>query len=82
MPIPIAIHRCVEQRIPFSITSSDILTVSEAAELLKISPDTVRAMCDRGELPYRKCGNRRRFPGWLLIEWLHGSQIKKECTPI
>ncbi|KEJ93181.1 helix-turn-helix domain-containing protein [Synergistes jonesii] len=78
MPIPIAIHRDVEQRIPFSITSSDILTVSEAAELLKISPDTVRSMCDRGELPHRKCGNRRRFPGWLLIEWLHDSQIKKE----
>ncbi|WP_307755929.1 helix-turn-helix domain-containing protein [uncultured Cloacibacillus sp.] len=77
MPTPIAVHQSVEQRVPFSITSSDILTVSEAAAVLKISPDTVRSMCDRGELPFRKCGNRRRFPGWLLIEWLHDSQLKK-----
>lgn len=77
MPTPIAVHQSVDQRVPFSITSSDILTVSEAAAVLKISPDTVRSMCDRGELPFRKCGNRRRFPGWLLIEWLHDSQLKK-----
>ena len=55
---------------PKTITSRDILTVNEAAELLKVSTATVRDMCDKGELPHRMCGNRRRIPGWLLIHWL------------
>ena len=54
------------------INSSDILTCLEVAKILKVSKGTVYAMCDRGELPYRKLGNRRRIPGWLLIDWLNG----------
>jgi len=36
----------------------DYLTVSQAAALLGINPDTVREWCRRGKLPFRK-------PGWM-----------------
>ena len=71
MPMTFLKRQPARAQIPQSITSADILTVAEVASLLKICPDTVRSMCDRGELPCRMCGNRRRIPGWLLIEWLH-----------
>lgn len=67
-------HETEEPSAPKSISSSDILTVSDVAKLLKVCPETVRKMCDTGELPHRMCGNRRRIPGWLLIEWLHNSK--------
>ena len=53
-----------------TISRSDILTVGEAAELLKVSKDSIRAACDAGKLPFRKIGRMRRFPAWLLIDWL------------
>ena len=53
-----------------SISRSDILTVAEAADLLKVSKDTIRAACDAGKLPFRKIGRMRRFPAWLLIDGL------------
>jgi molybdopterin-binding protein len=40
------------------------LTVSQAAELLGVSPDTVRRLADRGDLKAsRTPGGRRRFDG-------------------
>ena len=56
-----------------SISRSDILTVAEAADLLKVSKDTIRAACDAGKLPFRKIGRMRRFPAWLLIDWLENA---------
>lgn len=74
MPIPLMKRETAAPAVPQSISPADILTVSEAAKLLRICPETVRKMCDKGELPHRMCGNRRRIPGWLLIEWLHNSK--------
>ena len=53
-----------------SISRSDTRTVAEAADVLKVSKDTIRAACDAGKLPFRKIGRMRRFPAWLLIDWL------------
>lgn len=41
------------------LTAEDILTVPEAAELLRMSPSTVAHLCRTGELPSRKLGRRR-----------------------
>ena len=39
------------------------LSVSEAAELLGVTPITIRAYCDAGKLNYfRTPGNQRRIP--------------------
>jgi len=59
-----------------TISREDILTPEEAAKILKVSTDTVYAACDAGKLPYRKIGNRRRIPGWLIIDWLDS------CKPV
>ena len=56
----------------FAAHPSSNSVIVEVAKILKVSKGTVYAMCDRGELPYRKLGNRRRIPGWLLIDWLNG----------
>jgi excisionase family DNA binding protein len=40
----------------------DLLTVSDAAELLGVSVDTLRNWCDAGKVRhYRTPGNQRRF---------------------
>lgn len=39
----------------------EVLTVDEVAALLKIEPNTVRALCRRGELPGVKLGKHWRF---------------------
>jgi molybdopterin-binding protein len=45
-------------------------TVGEAAELLGVSPDTVRRLCDRGDLKMiRTPGGRRRLDGVGLARY-------------
>lgn len=39
--------------------ADEFLTVKEVAELLKLNPQTVRNMGDRGELPIVRVGSRR-----------------------
>jgi excisionase family DNA binding protein len=41
----------------------------QAGELLGVSAETVRRMMDRGELPHRLIGNRRRISRGQLEAW-------------
>ena len=45
----------------------DLLTVEEAAELLKITPYTIREMIKRGEIPAAKIGRFYRIKRSDLI---------------
>lgn len=62
---------------PSSISSKDILTPEEAAEVLRVHPDTVRCMCKDGRLPCLRLGAKDskraiyRIPAWRLIETLN-----------
>jgi len=47
-----------------------ILTVAEAAELLKLKPDSVREYLRRGQLPGRKIGREWRLSERALHDWL------------
>ncbi|MGE4233555.1 MAG: helix-turn-helix domain-containing protein [Bacteriovoracia bacterium] len=49
-----------------------ILTVKEAARLLKFSTKTVYAMVSRGELPCKKTSKGIRFLLPELIGWMKG----------
>lgn len=64
---------------PETVSSKDILTPEQVAKIMGVCKDTVYSMCDSGKIPCRKFGNRRRIPGWLLIQWLNNSG--KEATP-
>ncbi|UCC62606.1 MAG: helix-turn-helix domain-containing protein [Anaerolineae bacterium] len=49
---------------------TDILTVSELAEYLKLSRAKVYQMAQRGELPSTKLGTHWRFRKDLIDRWL------------
>jgi excisionase family DNA binding protein len=50
----------------------EVLTVDQAAELLQVQPDDVRALADAGELPGRRIGEEWRFLRRAVLAWLGG----------
>jgi excisionase family DNA binding protein len=48
----------------------EILTVEEAAELLRIPRSAVYTFAQRGKLPAQKVGRHWRFHRETLIEWI------------
>jgi excisionase family DNA binding protein len=52
----------------------EVLTVEQAAELLAVKADDVRALADAGELPGRRIGEEWRFLRRALLGWLGGAQ--------
>ncbi len=50
----------------------DVLTLDEAAELLRTSPATVSELADNGELPGRKIAGEWRFARGALLDWVAG----------
>jgi excisionase family DNA binding protein len=51
----------------------DVLTPSQAAELLQVSEDEVVALAEAGTLPGRRIGEQWRLSRPALIAWLAGS---------
>jgi excisionase family DNA binding protein len=60
---------------------SAILTVEDAAKLLKVKPKTVRALAAGGVIPAVKVGKPWRFDETLLREWLaaRSRENVKQC---
>lgn len=52
--------------------ATDVLTVEQAAELLQVEPDAVRALAESGELPGRRIGEEWRFLRAAVLGWLGG----------
>jgi excisionase family DNA binding protein len=50
----------------------DVLTGSEAADLLRTEETTVTGMAESGELPAKKVGDQWRFARTAIIRWLEG----------
>lgn len=53
--------------------ATDVLTIKEAAALLRCHPRTLQKMAIRGEIPARKVGSLWRFSRQRLQEWVQGS---------
>jgi excisionase family DNA binding protein len=53
--------------------SSEVLTVDEVAELLKVEIKTVLALAVQGQLPGRKIGDEWRFRRASVLDWLGGA---------
>lgn len=54
------------------ISETDVLTLREAAELLRLGSATVRNQAQRGLLPGRSVGRQWRFHRQALLDWLRG----------
>ena len=53
----------------------DILTVPEAAELLRLKKSTVYFYCECGRLPHIKLGTKLLFEKSALLEWLLSHRV-------
>ncbi len=51
-------------------TSAPLLTVAEAAELLRVHPNHVYELIRRGELPHVRLGRVIRLPRHRLEQWI------------
>lgn len=59
---------------PAMATPEDaVLTLDDAAELLRITPEALLARASAGELPGRRFANEWRFSRRALFDWLQGS---------
>ena len=54
---------------------AEVLTLGEAAELLRVDDDVLAAMANAGELPGRKLGDEWRFARAGLLRWLAGEEV-------
>ncbi|MBL7502221.1 helix-turn-helix domain-containing protein [Frankia sp. CNm7] len=51
---------------------SEVLTLAEAAELLRVPEDDVRALVESGEIPARRIGETWRLTRAAVLAWLGG----------
>jgi len=51
---------------------NDILTIDEAAELLKIPRSSVYKLAQQGKIPAQKVGRHWRFHRGTLVMWIAG----------
>ena len=57
---------------------AEVLTLGEAAELLRVDQATVSELAERGELPGRKLGRSWRFSRRAVLDWLGDSEGPKQ----
>jgi len=73
---PLAVGR-VEVSSTADARADDVLTLEDAANLLKLSPDVVRARAEDGELPGRRFGKEWRFARIAILDWLAEGETQK-----
>ena len=57
----------------FPNADPEVMTLEEAAELLRVEPKEVRKLAANGEVPGRKVGTEWRFTRAALLNWLSGN---------
>ncbi len=63
-------------------SNSDILTVEEAAELLKIPRSSVYKLAQEGKIPAKKVGRHWRFHRITLLKWIAGELGRNPTTSV
>jgi excisionase family DNA binding protein len=53
----------------------DILTIDEAAKLLKIPRSSIYKLAQEGNIPAHKVGRHWRFHRGTLVRWIAGDNI-------
>ena len=54
----------------------EVLTAREAAAFLGVSPWTLYAAANRGDVPHRRIGRRMLFSRRALLLWLEGASSR------
>lgn len=73
---PVSVGRVEVTNAPVALTD-DVLTLDEAAALLKLPADTVRSRAVEGDLPGRRFGNEWRFARMAVLGWLADGDTPK-----
>ena len=60
---------------------SEILTVGEAAALLKIPRSSVYKLAQQGKIPAQKVGRHWRFHRETLVKWISG-ELKRSRSEV
>ncbi|MBP9040769.1 MAG: helix-turn-helix domain-containing protein [Anaerolineaceae bacterium] len=60
--------------------SSPIITIEEAADLLKIPVSSVYKLAQAGKIPAQKVGRHWRFHRQTLIQWIAYGQLNFDST--
>ena len=63
-------------------TDSDLLTLPEVAEYLRVGKTKAYQLLRKGTLPGRKVGKEWRVSKQRLETWLHQEQTKAEPSPL
>ena len=61
-------------------TLGDVLTLSEAASLLRVEVAPLAELAEEGAVPVRKIGEEWRFSRTALMQWLHSGPDRFSCT--
>jgi excisionase family DNA binding protein len=59
----------------------EVLTLEEAAALLKVSPEAVQTYAEEGELPGRRFANDWRFAREAVLTWLAAGERQRRRKP-
>jgi len=73
---PVSVGR-VEVTHPPTTLIDEVLTLEEAAALLKLPADTVRSRAEEGDLPGRRFGKEWRFARIAVLAWLADGDPQK-----
>ena len=58
-----------------------MLTLDQAAELLRAEPDAVREQAEAGTIPARLIGGEWRFGRRAVLDWLGGDGTARTSPP-
>ena len=73
---PVSLGRVEVTQTPTAIVE-EVLTLEEAAALLKLPADTVRTRAEEGDLPGRRFGTEWRFARVAVLAWLADGDPQK-----
>jgi excisionase family DNA binding protein len=77
---PVSVGRVEVATTPIALTD-EVLTLEEAAALLKLPADTVRSRAEEGDLPGRRFGKEWRFARIAVLAWLADGDPQKRRRP-
>ena len=66
---PLSVGRVEISNTP-DLRTDEVLTLEEAAALLKLPADAVRSRAEEGDLPGRRFGKEWRFARLAVLDWL------------